>query len=94
MESEYHRVHAEILVTAGASHNEVEASLTRAIEVARSQNAKLSELRAATSLASLRMDQRERQQAGDLLAPIYGSFGEGFDTPDLMAAKTLLQELA
>ena len=58
------------------------------------QSAKLYELRAATSLARLWRDQGKRNEARDLLAPIYGWFTEGFDTPDLKEAKALLDELA
>ena len=55
---------------------------------------KLWELRAAASLARLRRDQSRRAEAHDLLAPVYGWFSEGFDTPDLKDAKALLAELA
>ena len=72
---------------------EAEASLHKAVEVARAQSARLFELRAATSLARLWRDQGERQQAQDLLAPIYDWFTEGFDTPDLKDAKALLDKL-
>ncbi|MGC1888660.1 MAG: hypothetical protein WA709_21645 [Stellaceae bacterium] len=51
-------------------------------------------MRAATSLARLRRDHGKRQQARDLLAPVYGWFTEGFDTLDLKEAKALLDELA
>jgi predicted ATPase len=51
-------------------------------------------LRAATSLARLRRDQGRRGEARDLLAPVYGSFTEGFDTTDLKDAKRLLDELS
>jgi predicted ATPase len=51
-------------------------------------------LRAATSLARLWRDQGRRSEARDLLAPVYGSFTEGFDTADLKEAKALLDELA
>ena len=51
-------------------------------------------LRAAASLARLRRDQGRRAEAGDLLAPVYGWFTEGFDTRDLKEAKALLDELA
>ncbi len=51
------------------------------------------ELRASTSLARLWRDQSKRTEARDLLAPIYGWFTEGFDTPDLKEAKALLEEL-
>ena len=70
------------------------ASLRIAIDVARSQGAKGSELRAATSLARLWRDQGKAQQARELLAPVYGWFTEGFDTRDLKEAKALLEELA
>ena len=62
--------------------------------VARAQQARSLELRAATSLARLWRDQDKRAEAHDLLAPVYGWFTEGFDTLDLMEAKALLAELA
>ena len=58
------------------------------------QQAKSWELRAAMSMARLWRDQGKRQQARDLLAPVYGWFTEGFDTLDLKQAKALLEELA
>jgi predicted ATPase len=61
--------------------------------VAREQNAKLWELRAAMSLSRLWRDQAKRTAARDLLASVYGWFTEGFDTPDLKDAKALLDEL-
>ena len=57
------------------------------------QEARLWELRAATSLARLWRDQGRAAEAHDLLAPVYGWFTEGFDTPDLRDAKVLLDEL-
>ena len=66
----------------------------RAIDTARSQQAKSLELRAATSLARLWGEQGKRAEAHDLLAPVYGWFTEGFDTADLKDAKALLDELA
>jgi predicted ATPase len=65
----------------------------RALAVARQQQAKSWELRAAMSMARLWRDQGKRQQAHDLLAPIYGWFTQGFDTVDLKEAKALLDEL-
>jgi class 3 adenylate cyclase/tetratricopeptide (TPR) repeat protein len=66
----------------------------RALAIAGAQQTKSLELRAATCLARLWRDQGKRRQACDLLAPIYGWFTEGFDTPDLKHAKALLVELA
>ena len=65
----------------------------KALSVAQEQRAKLWELRAAVSLARLRRDQDRRAEARDLLAPIYGWFTEGFNTPDLKDAKALFDEL-
>ncbi|WOH54836.1 adenylate/guanylate cyclase domain-containing protein [Bradyrhizobium sp. sBnM-33] len=70
-----------------------EASLRMAIDVAQAQCAKGWELRATTLLARLWCDQSKRTEARDLLAPIYGWFTEGFDTPDLKEAKALLELL-
>ena len=67
--------------------------MQQAIDVARRQNAKSWELRGATSLARLRRQQGRREEAAALLAPILGWFTEGFDTADLQAARTLLDEL-
>jgi len=71
-----------------------ETYFDRALVVARQQQAKSWELRAAISLARLWRDQGKPQQARELLAPVYGWFTEGFDTLDLKEAKALLEELA
>jgi predicted ATPase len=71
-----------------------EKHFDRALAVARQQQAKSWELRAAMSMARLWRDQGKPQQAHELLAPIYGWFTEGFDTLDLKQAKALLDELA
>jgi predicted ATPase len=71
-----------------------EAYFQRALAVARQQQAKSWELRAAMSLARLWRDQGKRDAARDLLAPVYNWFTEGFDTLDLKEAKALLEELA
>jgi predicted ATPase len=63
---------------------------TRAIEVARRQGAKSWELRAATSLSRLRLDQGRRNEAVEALAEVYVWFTEGFETPDVKAAAALL----
>jgi len=67
--------------------------LRRALDVARRQEAKSLELRAARSLARLWRQQGRHTEARDLLAPIYGWFTEGFDTADLQEAKALLEAL-
>ena len=68
--------------------------MAQAITITQHQNARTFELRAATELARLWLDQGRRAQAYDLLAPIYGWFTEGFDTADLQEAKALLEELS
>jgi len=75
-------------------HTEAAERLYRkALSIAREQEAKLWELRAAVSLARLRRDQSRCAEARDLLAPVYGWFTEGFDTSDLKEAKSLLEAL-
>jgi predicted ATPase len=76
------------------SQEEAETWLQRALDVARHQEAKSLELRAATSLARLWQQQGKHTAAYELLAPIYGWFNEGFDTADLQDAKALLEELS
>jgi tetratricopeptide (TPR) repeat protein len=71
-----------------------ERNYSRALAVAKQQGTKLYELRTATSLARLWRDQGKRTEAHDLLAPVYGWFTEGFDTPVLQDAKALLDELS
>ena len=72
---------------------EAEACFQQALTIARGQQAKSLELRAATSLSRLWQQQGKRTEAHALLAPIYGWFTEGFDTADLQEAKVLLEEL-
>ena len=79
---------------AGTPLAEAEAWLQRALDVAHRQEAKSLELRAATSLSRLWQQQGKRQEAYDLLAPIYHWFTEGFDTADLQDARALLAELS
>ena len=73
---------------------EAETWLQRALDVARHQEAKSLELRAAMSLSRLWQQQGKQAEAQALLAPVYGWFTEGFDTVDLQEAKALLDELA
>jgi predicted ATPase len=88
-----HQVKAELQLRTGTDVEAVETDLQRSIDIARRQSAKIWELRAATSLAGFWRDQGKRAEARDLLAPIYGWFTEGFDTPVLQDAKALLDEL-
>jgi predicted ATPase len=91
-QAELHRLRGRLLVARG-QHDEGEACFRRAIEVSSGQRARLLELRAAASLARLWSDRGRNAEARDLLAPIYGWFTEGFDTPDLKEARMLLHEL-
>jgi class 3 adenylate cyclase/tetratricopeptide (TPR) repeat protein len=95
-EPEAHRIRGIALTMAdgSAQDKEAEASMLKAIEVAKSQSAKSLELRAATSLARLWQSQGKTTEAHELLAPVYGWFTEGFDTLDLIDAKALLDELS
>jgi predicted ATPase len=70
-----------------------QAHFKRALEIARAQQARSWELRAAARLARLWRDQGRRAEARQVLAPVYGWFTEGFDTLDLKEAKALLEEL-
>jgi len=71
-----------------------EHAFTESLKVSRQQKILLPELRAAIGLAKLLRDRARRREAHELLAPIYGSFTQGFDTLDLKEAKALLDELA
>ena len=94
-EAEVHRIAGEIaLKSPKPDAAKAETYFERALTVARQQQAKSWELRAAMSLARLWRDQGKVQQARELLAPVYGWFTEGFDTRDLKEAKALLEELA
>ena len=94
-EPEVNRIAGEIaLLSPEPDVAKAQAYFERALEVARCQQAKSWELRAAMSLARLWRDQGKPQQARELLAPVYGWFTEGFDTLDLKEAKALREELA
>ena len=94
-EAEVHRVAGEVALKSPAPDTEkAEKYFDRALAVARRQQAKSWELRAAISMARLWRSQGKSQQARELLAPVYGWFTEGFDTLDLKEAKALLDELA
>ena len=95
VEAEINRIGGEVaLRLPEADVAKAEAYFERALSVARKQQAKSWELRAAMSMARLWRDQDKRDEAHDLLAPVYGWFTEGFDTLDLKEAKVLLDELA
>ena len=85
----------ELLLRASvAQPAQAERQFVRCLELARTQGCRTIQLRAATSLARLWAEQGKRAAARDLLAPVYGWFSEGFDTPDLIEANALLDELA
>jgi predicted ATPase len=93
-DAELHRLRAEILLDMdGEAVEEAQALLGQSLEIARRQEAKLFELRAATSLARLRQRQGKRAEARELLALVCGWFTEGFDTRDVREARALLAEL-
>jgi predicted ATPase len=93
VEAEIHRLEGNLLL-AENGWAEAEACYVKALEVARAQEARSLELRAATSLASLWTERCRSAEARDLLAPVYGWFTEGFDTRDLKEAKVLLDALS
>ena len=94
-EAEVHRIAGEIaLLAPEPDAAKAEASFNHALTVARAQEAKSWELRAAISIARLWRDQGKPQQALELLAPVYGWFTQGFDTRDLKEAKALLDALS
>ena len=88
-QAELNRHKGQLLLRQGNTEA-AEELYRKALGIAREQEAKLWELRAAASLARLRRDQGRRAEARDLLAPVYGWFTEGFDTADLKEAKALL----
>ncbi len=94
-EAELYRLRGELLLQhAVAQPGEAEACFQQALAVARRQQAKSLELRAAMSLARLWQHQGKRTEAHQLLAEVYGWFTEGFDTADLQEAKALLEALS
>jgi adenylate cyclase len=94
-EAELHRLEGELLLTRSTSEQtQAEASFREALEVAHHQSAKSYELRAAMSLSRLWQKQGRKEEARELLGPVYDWFSEGFDTRDLKDAKALLEELA
>ncbi len=92
LEPELYRHKGQLLLRQGHC-GAAEELYRKALSIAREQEAKLWELRAAASLARLRRDQGRHTEGRDVLAPVYGWFSEGFDTPDLKEAKALLDSL-
>ena len=94
-ESDIHRLRGEALLAQSRNnHSEAEKAFRDALALAAQHLCRPLELRAAVSLARLLAEKSRREEGRDLLAPIYAAFTEGFDRPDLMAAKTLLAELS
>ncbi len=93
-DAELHRLRAELLLAGGAEPAEAESALRRALEIARGQQAKSLELRAARTLAEVWVASGRKAEARNLLAPVYSWFTEGLETPDLVAARALLAGLA
>src|SRR5262249_10540666 len=92
---ELYRLKGTLLLQQSAdNHEEAQACFQQALGVARSQQAKSLELRAATSLSRLWQQQGQHYAARQLLSEVYAWFTEGFDTADLQEAKALLEELS
>jgi predicted ATPase len=92
-EADCHRVRADLLLALGAPDEAIEASLRRAIDIARAQNGRTFELRAATRLARLWLVHGRGAEARALLEPVYDWFTEGIETDDLREARALLDAL-
>jgi predicted ATPase len=93
LEAELYRLKARAVLMRGAPDAEAESLLEQALITARGQQARSLELRAATDLARLWINQGKRAEARDVLESIYGRFSEGFDTQDLNEAKAVLAQL-
>jgi predicted ATPase/DNA-binding winged helix-turn-helix (wHTH) protein len=92
--AELHRLRGELLLAGGADTHEAHAAYFRAIEIARTQQARALELRSVMSVARLYQQQGRQEEAHALLAQSYATFTEGFDTRDLHEAKVLLDQLS
>ena len=92
--AEIERLEALLLQLEGANFGIIEEYLTKALTIAREQEARLLELRSATTLARMLAQMGDHRRAIDLLSPIYGWFTEGFDSADLREAKAVLDELS
>jgi serine/threonine protein kinase/tetratricopeptide (TPR) repeat protein len=94
LESEIHRLQGELLLASGKREPEAEAAYRRAIEIARHQQAKLLELRAAVGLGRFLQERKREREAREMVAPLLGWFTEGLETHDLLEANALLDELS
>lgn len=94
IETELHRLRGELLKMQGAKTEEIEASYLLAIETAQGQHAKSFKLKATIDLCRLLVDQGKKEKARKRLQSVYDDFSEGFDSPNLVAANTLLNELS
>ncbi|MEW5957931.1 MAG: AAA family ATPase [Chloroflexota bacterium] len=92
-DAEIHRLRGELLRAQSTNSGDVETAFQRALEIARAQQVKSLELRAATSLARLWQANSRSSDAKQLLTPVYAWFTEGFDTPDLQTAQALMAQL-
>jgi class 3 adenylate cyclase/predicted ATPase len=93
--AELKRIKGELLLAAPSNnHTQVQSCFSQALEIARGQQAKSWELRTAVSLGRLWQQDGKRDEVCELLAPVYGWFIEGFETPDLKEAKALLEQLS
>src|SRR5205823_86535 len=92
-DAELHRLRGELIRAQGADVDVVESAFRQSLAIAQSQQAKSLELRAAMSLARLWQATGRPEAAKQLLLPLYGWFTEGFDTPDLRAAQSLIAQL-
>jgi predicted ATPase len=93
LEAELYRLKARAVLMRGAPDAEAESLLEQALITAPGQQARSLELRAATDLARLWINQGKRAEARDVLESVYGRFSEGFDTQDLIEAKAVLAQL-
>ena len=94
-EAELYRLKGEILLLESVNNQiDAESCFIKALEIARTQEAKSLELRAAMSLSRLWQRQGKKEESRNLISKIYGWFAEGFDTADLKDAKALLEELS
>lgn len=88
------RLKGALMDRVGAAIEDIEVTYRRALEIARGQEARCLQLRAATSLGQLWHGRGKASEARELLGPLYAWFTEGFDTPDVMRARALLDELS